>query len=87
MTEFANAIDRESAPEILQRKIAESTEAAPPAEGPRQEAPRGRGRAAEPKSMVEEVLSSRAMQNAARQAARTVTQQVVRGLFGMLRGR
>jgi hypothetical protein len=37
--------------------------------------------------MVEEVLSSRAMQNAARQAARTVTQQVVRGLFGMLRGR
>ncbi|MGZ5476899.1 MAG: hypothetical protein ACXW29_12075, partial [Thermoanaerobaculia bacterium] len=39
------------------------------------------------KSAFEEVIGSRMAQNVARQAARTVTQQVIRGIFGMLKGR
>ena len=42
---------------------------------------------AQPKGIVEEVLGSRMAQNVARQATRTVTTQIVRGIFGMLRGR
>ncbi len=82
---YANAIDRESAHEILQKKIAASA-AEQPAEAPAPRAQRG-ARAAQPKSMIGEVLSSRAVRGAANQAARTVTQQVVRGLFGLLKGR
>jgi len=36
---------------------------------------------------MEEVLGSRMAQNVARQATRTVTQSIVRGIFGMLKGR
>ena len=46
----------------------------------------GRGRTQQ-KGIVEEVLGSRIAQNVARQAARTVTQQVMRGLFGLLKSR
>jgi hypothetical protein len=35
--------------------------------------------------VVEEVLGSRMAQNVARQATRTFTQQVLRGIFGMLK--
>ena len=34
-----------------------------------------------------EVFESRMAQNVARQATRTVTQSIVRGIFGMLKGR
>ena len=40
-----------------------------------------------PKTFVEEALGSRLAQNVARQATRTVTQSIVRGIFGMLKGR
>jgi hypothetical protein len=41
----------------------------------------------EAKLAFEEVMGSRMAQNAARQATRTVTQQVIRGIFGILRGK
>lgn len=41
----------------------------------------------EAKSAFEEVTGSRMAQNVARQATRTVTQQVIRGIFGILRGK
>ena len=94
---YAHAIDRESAHEILQRKIADSMEAVPPAGNVRIREPQplepprssrgGRGAARQPKGVFEEVMRSRIAQNMGRQVARTVTQQVVRGIFGMLKGK
>jgi uncharacterized protein len=108
---YETPIDRESAKEILQKKLEASAsaaaEAAPlsqqesddfdwrrggdaktrraePAE-PRPAARRASTRA--PKSFVEEALGSRMAQTVARQATRTVTQSIVRGIFGMLKGR
>ncbi|MGZ7032504.1 MAG: helicase HerA-like domain-containing protein, partial [Thermoanaerobaculia bacterium] len=84
-SKYARAIDRESAHEILQRKIAQSVEDVPPAP-----ATRGGGRAAAPappKGVLQEVLNSRMGKNVANQVARTVTQQVMRGIFGMLKGK
>ncbi|MGZ7078603.1 MAG: helicase HerA-like domain-containing protein, partial [Thermoanaerobaculia bacterium] len=82
-SKYARAIDRESAHEILQRKIAQSVEDVPPAP-----ATRGTGRAPAPqKGVLEEVLNSRMGKNVANQVARTVTQQVMRGIFGMLKGK
>jgi uncharacterized protein len=86
---YATAINRESAHEILQRKLESAAAAAEepePAESDdfewRQRAPRRRA-AARPRTTVLE----RTMNNVARQATRTVTQQIVRGIFGMLKGR
>ena len=78
---YSTPIDRESAHEILKRKIEESSEPATAAESRTRRAKKA------PKGVVEEVLNSRMAQNVARQAARTVTQQVVRGIFGLLKGR
>jgi DNA helicase HerA-like ATPase len=92
---YAAAIDRESAREILQRKLAQSvdefeprqTSRRPPADtGPRYPTqPPSRRR--KEKGVLEGVFESRTVQTAARQAARTAVQQVVRGLFGLLKGR
>ncbi|MFL6246867.1 MAG: helicase HerA-like domain-containing protein [Thermoanaerobaculia bacterium] len=93
---YATPINRESAHELLQKKLEASAAAAPepavdenddfawrksssPARQPR--------RRAQPKSFVEEALGSRMAQNVARQATRTVTQSIVRGIFGMLKGK
>ena len=99
---YATPIDRESAHEILQRKIAEAETVQEPERvsfgapvtfrEPRNvEPPRARrtttSRARQPKGVIEEALDSRLAQNVGRQVARTVTQQVVRGLFGLLKGR
>ncbi len=75
---YSTPIDRDSAHEILQRKLQQSTavEDMPP-----------RAHEKQPKGMLEEVLGGRMAQNVARQAARTATQQIVRGLFGLLKGR
>jgi len=92
-SKYAQAIDRESAHEILQRKIADSVEEMGASkvrirEPQPLEPPRSRGsQRAQPKSVVEEVLGSRMAQNVARQATRTITQQVMRGIFGMLKGK
>ena len=102
---YATAINRESAHEILQKKLeasaaAEEPEPPPAREGDdfawRQESAPPRRRASTaaprraarpPKTFVEEALGSRLAQNVARQATRTVTQSIVRGIFGMLKGR
>ena len=76
---YATAIDRESAHEILQKKIATSSVPAPAAP------------AAGGKSVLDEMMSSpiakSVIRAASTQMARTVTTQVVRGIFGMLKGR
>ncbi|HSP15517.1 MAG TPA: helicase HerA-like domain-containing protein [Thermoanaerobaculia bacterium] len=69
---YGNAIDRESAHEILARKITVAAQV--PATAPT-------------KSTFEEIMGSGVVKAAATQAARSVTQQVVRGLFGLLKGR
>lgn len=106
-SKYANALDRESAHEILQRKLAAAAEEAESEKQvsfgkrvtfdkpePIDVVPRstrsGGGssrRRAEPKGIVEEVLGSRMAQNVGRQVARTATQQIMRGIFGMLKGR
>jgi len=76
---YATAIDRESAYEILQRRIDETAE-----ESPALRDIQGRRRTTRrEKGVVEEVLTS----TAGRQAVRTVTREVVRGLFGLLKRR
>ena len=75
---YVNAIDRESAHEILQAKM--SGAATVPAAAGTRAAPQG-------KSTFDEIINSPIAKQVARQAARTVTSQVLRGLFGMLKGR
>lgn len=96
---YANAIDRESAHEILQRRMAEAAEVeskpvgfgrAENVEPPRSRTVStagGRRSTREPKGVIGEVLESRMAQNMARQATRTVTQSIVRGIFGLLKSR
>jgi DNA helicase HerA-like ATPase len=82
---YSSAIDRESAHEILRRKI---DAAAEQAEQVQEEEERPRARRTtkrENKGVIGEALDSRIAQNMARQAARTITQQVMRGLFGLLK--
>ena len=87
---YATAINRDSAHEILQRKLEASAAAEPepePAESDdfawRQTSRAPRRRASRPRTSAIE----RTVNNVARQATRTVTQQIVRGIFGMLRGK
>jgi DNA helicase HerA-like ATPase len=78
-SKYSRTLDRESAHEILERKLAESAEP---------EAPPSRRRSTKKeKGFIEEVLTSRTTQTAVRQVARTATSSIVRGLFGLLRGR
>ena len=77
---YATAIDRESAHEMLQKRMVAAAEPEP-AEAPR---PRGR-KASEDKSVLDEVMGSRAMKNAANQAVRSLVREGMRGLFGMLK--
>ncbi|HVT05348.1 MAG TPA: helicase HerA-like domain-containing protein [Thermoanaerobaculia bacterium] len=85
-SKYATAIDRESAHEILQKKISSAAQAtaqnaAPsaPSRGTRQAVP------VQEKSVLAEVLNSPVARQVGRQAARTITSQVLRGLFGMLK--
>jgi uncharacterized protein len=88
---YRTAIDRDSAHEMLQRILQQAAidqqraameagrrapEPSAPRRGPAPRAPRRQSRG---------VFSSPTAQTAARQAARTLTQQVVRGLFGLLK--
>ena len=99
---YATAVNRESAHEMLQKKIEEAAEV--------EEAPEARGgafdwqsgsadfdwRNASSRTPRRRTTSSRrprqsaverTVQTMARQATRTVTQQIVRGIFGMLKGK
>ena len=97
-TKYATPIDRDSAHEILERKLAAAAEveAEPPAQRYETERPDygapvtfGRRPAARRASTARPRKSAteRVVQNAVNQAARSVTQQLVRGIFGMLKGR
>lgn len=88
---YATAIDRESAHEILQKKLNEvhaaGSDGAP--ELAPERVPVARGAARPEPSLLQEVLNSPVAKQVGRQAARTITStvttQLVRGLFGMLR--
>jgi len=85
---YATTINRESAHEMLQKKLEASTAAEPEPPAAREGRSKSRRISARPpKTFVEEALGSRMAQNVARQATRTVTQSIVRGIFGMLKGR
>jgi len=99
---YATPIDRESAHEILKRKLEEAAAVAPEEPRPSQDrsdrepwevpeqAPRRTTTTRRPrkeKSAVDQIFGSRMAQNVARQATRTVTQSIVRGLWGLLKGR
>ncbi len=75
--QYATPIDRESAHEILQKKISASATPVHPA--------------APTKSVLDDVINSpltkSVIRAASTTAARTVTTQIVRGIFGMLKGR
>jgi DNA helicase HerA-like ATPase len=85
---YATAIDRESAHEVLDKRMHEGTEAeqAPDAEAEPSPAKRGRATAA-PKSAVEEILSSPVARAVATQAARTLTRTLLGALLGSPRRR
>jgi len=77
-SKYANPIDRESAHEILARKMnaAASVPSAPVAP-----------RAQQQSSAFNDMMKNPVVRSAATQAARTITTTVIRGLFGMLKGR
>jgi DNA helicase HerA-like ATPase len=83
LSKYAQPMDRESAHEILAKKLEES--AVEPEKPPVQRSTSRRTR--EPKSAIEQALDSRMARDVARQATRTVTQQIMRGIFGLLKGR
>ena len=96
---YATPINRESAHEMLQKKL--EAAATVPQEshdfGWKQEAddfdwrggraPRARAPRSVSTSRPRRSAGERVLQNVANQAARTVTQQLVRGIFGMLKGK
>ena len=85
---YAEPIDRESAHEILQKKVNAAAEEEPEPQDAPASAAKSRGRAPKPeKTVLEEVLDNRTVKTVGRQVARTVVQQVMRGIFGMLKSR
>ncbi|MEA2465237.1 MAG: double-strand break repair helicase HerA and related ATPase, partial [Acidobacteriota bacterium] len=102
---YATAINRESAHEMLKKKLDRSVEEEKDGFGWKEEAddfewrksgsrkstrvsqPKAVRPPREPKGAIESALNSRIAQNVARQATRTVTQSIVRGIFGMLKGK
>jgi uncharacterized protein len=85
---YATPIDRESAHEILSRRMAESQVPADEAFAMPVPAPARGGtakREAKPRAAArEKSIVGDVMANAARQAARSITREIVRGLFGTL---
>jgi uncharacterized protein len=85
---YATPIDRESAHEILSRRMAESQVPADEAFAMPVPAPTRGGaakREAKPRAAArEKSIVGDVMANAARQAARSITREIVRGLFGTL---
>jgi len=76
---YATSVDRESAHELLQKRLAAATPDAPPPSHPSASKPRAE------KSAFEDVMSSRVVKNAANQAVRSLVREGLRGLFGMLK--
>jgi DNA helicase HerA-like ATPase len=91
---YATPVNRESAHEMLQKKLQEIAAAQPePAPAPPPRSPnddfawRQQRRAPAAPRRTRQTAVERTVQTIARQATRTVTQQVVRGIFGMLKWR
>jgi uncharacterized protein len=95
---YSTPVNRDSAHEMLLRKMAEAAEVEDaPEAAPRYESDGGdfdwRGSARAPRRRTtaarkpRQSAVERTVQTMARQATRTVTQQIVRGIFGMLKGR
>jgi DNA helicase HerA-like ATPase len=94
---YATPVNRESAHEMLQKKLQEIAAAQAEPEPQPQYAPapspnddfawRQQRRAPAAPRRTRQTAVERTVQTVARQATRTVTQQIVRGIFGMLKGR
>lgn len=96
---YSTPINRDSAHEILKRKIEEAAEIAEPEPEPasrradnddfewRDAGSRAPARRRTSTARPRQSAVERTVQTMARQATRTVTQQIVRGIFGMLKGR
>jgi len=83
---YATAIDRESAREMLAKRLEQGAEqaqreAARPTSGPSKAAPKPRAK--QEKGVVEQVVQSTVF----RQAVRTAAREIVRGVFGTARRR
>jgi hypothetical protein len=79
---YAQAIDRESAREMLDKRVASSQAAADEAEAQEPEAPKGKGRTKEEPGAVEQVIKSPLV----RSMASTAGRELVRGAMGILFG-
>jgi DNA helicase HerA-like ATPase len=77
---YATAIDRDSAHEMLARKINQA------ASVPSPEAPPQAGGGGVLDDMLSNPVAKSVIRAASTQAARTITTQIVRGIFGMLKG-
>jgi DNA helicase HerA-like ATPase len=85
---YGQAVDRESAYEMLTKRLAPT--AAPPAQPPAPQAPAPArpGRAPKPEpSMVEEVLKSSAAKSFMRSAGSALGREITRGIFGTAKRR
>ncbi|HYI11449.1 MAG TPA: helicase HerA-like domain-containing protein [Thermoanaerobaculia bacterium] len=92
-TKYGTPINRESAHELLQKKLEASAAAEQEVSDDesddfewRRNTPKRRSAAPRARAPRQSAIE-RTMNNVARQATRTVTQQIVRGIFGMLKGR
>ena len=86
---YSTPVNRESAHEMLQKKMAEAAELEEK-EAEREAAEESSRRAMTRRTSGRrrrQTVVERTVQTVARQATRTVTQQIVRGIFGILRGR
>ena len=93
-TKYATAINRESAHEMLQRKLAEAAEVAEPEPAAREEYERpeygprvsfGGGRRRSSAARPRKSSTERVLQSAVNQATRTATKELTRGIAGILK--
>jgi hypothetical protein len=90
---YGQAVDRESAYELLNQRLAtapgpDDAAAAPaPAPAPREEAPSAPRRQAQEESMVEKVVTSSAFKSALRSAGTVLGREITRSIFGTARRR
>jgi DNA helicase HerA-like ATPase len=90
---YATPINRDSAHEILKRKLEESAAAVPQDDdfGWQREADdfewKKTSRAPRRRTSRRQSMAEKTLNTVARTATKTVTQQIVRGIFGMLRGK
>jgi uncharacterized protein len=85
LAEYGTAVDRESARELLAKRMAATTppaDAAPAGSGPGGSAPAGRGD--KPAKTLAQVVGAGVVGAMSSTVGRTVGREIVRGLFGLL---